>query len=54
MAEGAGACPARQFTRGRMHEHYIPSQHHAHLKLSINGYTCTSIGLIIKKPARGG
>ncbi len=32
------------------HEHYIPAQHHAHLKLSVDGFTCTSMGMIIKKP----
>jgi SAM-dependent methyltransferase len=36
------------------HEHYIPPQHYAHLKLNIDGYTCTSMGMIIKKPACSG
>jgi SAM-dependent methyltransferase len=31
------------------HELYIPPQHHAHLKLNLDGFTCTSIGMIIKK-----
>ena len=32
------------------HDLYIPPQHYAHLKLSIDGFTCTSVGVIIKKP----
>lgn len=36
------------------HELYIPPQHHAHLKLSIDGYTCTSVGMIIKNPTLPG
>jgi SAM-dependent methyltransferase len=33
------------------HELYIPPEHHAHLKLCLDGFTCTSVGMIIKKPA---
>lgn len=32
------------------HDLYIPPQHFAHLKLNIDGFTCTSVGMIIKKP----
>jgi SAM-dependent methyltransferase len=32
------------------HDLHIPPQHFAHLKLSIDGFTCTSVGMIIKKP----
>lgn len=32
------------------HELYIPAQQYAHLKLSIDGYTCTSVGMIIRNP----
>jgi SAM-dependent methyltransferase len=33
------------------HELYIPPEQHAHLKLCLDGFTCTSVGMIIKKPA---
>ncbi len=36
------------------HELYLPKQQYAHLRLSVDGFTCTSVGIIIKKPGELG
>lgn len=33
------------------HELYLPKQQYAHLRLSVDGFACTSVGVIIRKPA---